>query len=66
MPAAVALDIVLPEAMAIDIAISMTVAMAVDNALVDATAFVIVHPRQENKYINIVFFCVHYYFCETR
>ena len=47
LPTAVALDIFSPLAMAIvhDIAISdMTVSMAIDNALADATAVVIAHP----------------------
>ena len=56
MPAAVALDIVLPEAKAIDIAISMTVAMAIDNTLADATAVVIVHPYHEKKKSKYSFF----------
>ena len=35
--------------MAIDIAIAMTVSMAVDNALADATAVVIIHPSQKHN-----------------
>ena len=33
--------------MAIDIAIAMTAALAIDNALADATVVVFVHPGQE-------------------
>ena len=39
-----------------DIAIAMTIAMAIDIALADATTVVIVHPYQEEKNLN-VFFC---------
>ena len=42
--------------MAIDVAIAMTVAMAIDNTLADATPVVIVHPYQEKKLSNMVSF----------
>ena len=42
--------------MAIDIAIAMTVAMAIDNALADATAVFIVHPYQDKSKYGF-FFC---------
>ena len=42
--------------MAIDIAIAMTAAMAIDYALADATTGVIVHPGQERKNLNMFLF----------
>ena len=53
LPAAVTLAFVLPEAMAIvnDIAIAMTVPMAMYIALADATRVVIVHQYKKSKHL---------------